>query len=206
MELDFTTATPLERYKILTAVVVPRPIAWITTLDRQGTINAAPFSFFNAVGADPALVAIGIGNRSRGLPKDTVLNIRETGEFVINLVTDSNAAAMNVTAAEFAHGVNELEMAGLTTVPSTKVRPPRIAESPVHLECREVQTIEIGRSRILIGEVIAVHIEDAYYDADKGYVAAEKLAAVGRMHGRGWYARTSDLFEIPRIKPEDLAG
>lgn len=204
MHIDFRTATPLDRYKILTAVVVPRPIAWITTVDREGRINAAPFSFFNAVGADPALVAVGIGNRGRGLPKDTVINIRETGEFVINLVTDGNAAAMNVTAAEFASGVNELEKAGLTTLPSVQVAPPRIAESPVHLECREVQTIEIGQSRILIGEVVEVHIEDTYYDAGRHHVATERLAAVGRMHGRGWYARTSDLFEIPRIKPEDL--
>lgn len=204
MNMNFQNATPLERYKILTAVVVPRPIAWITTRSREGVVNAAPFSFFNAVGADPALVAVGIGNRGRGIPKDTARNIRETGEFVINLVTEANAAAMNLTAAEFETGVDELAQAGLTALDSVQVRAPRIAESPVHLECREVQTIEIGRNRVIMGEVIEVHIEDAYFDADRMYVATEKLAAVGRMHGRGWYARSSDLYEIPRVKPEEV--
>ncbi|RKX34130.1 MAG: flavin reductase family protein [Verrucomicrobia bacterium] len=204
MHLNFTTAAPIDRYKILTAVVVPRPIAWITTTDRKGRINAAPFSFFNAVGTDPALVAISIGDRRPGVPKDTARNIRSTREFVINLVTGKNAAAMNVTAAEFEEGVDELAKAGLTTLPSVQVTPPRIAESPVHLECREVQTIEIGRNRIVIGEVVEVHIDDAYYDGSKGYVATERLDAVGRMHGRGWYSGTSDLFEISRVKPEDV--
>jgi flavin reductase (DIM6/NTAB) family NADH-FMN oxidoreductase RutF len=204
MNMNFTKASPLDRYKILTAVVVPRPIAWISTRSREGLINAAPFSFFNAVGADPALVAVGIGNRGRGIPKDTARNIRETGEFVINLVTEANAAAMNLTAAEFEPGVDELAKAGLTALDSIQVKAPRIAESPVHLECREVQTIEIGRNRVVMGEVVEVHIEDAYFDGERMYVAAEKLAAVGRMHGRGWYARSSDLFEIPRVKPEDV--
>ena len=204
MNMNFTKASALDRYKILTAVVVPRPIAWISTRSREGLINAAPFSFFNAVGADPALVAVGIGNRGRGIPKDTARNIRETGEFVINLVTEANAAAMNLTAAEFETGVDELAKAGLTALDSIQVKAPRIAESPVHLECREVQTIEIGRNRVVMGEVVEVHIEDAYFDGERMYVAAEKLAAVGRMHGRGWYARSRDLFEIPRVKPEDV--
>ncbi len=198
MEIDFDKIPSLERYKILTHVVVPRPIAWVTTLDDQDQVNAAPFSFFNCFGSKPALVVLGIGNRSDGTPKDTVLNIRKGGEFVINMVTESLAEKMVQTAYDYPHGESELKAVGLTTEKSTQVRPPRIAESPVHLECQEYATQEIGGNRLVIGKVIHAAIDDAYFDKDSNRVLTEQLHPVGRMHGPTGYTRTDDQFHIPR--------
>ncbi len=198
MEIDFESITSLERYKILTHVVVPRPIAWVTTLNDENQVNAAPFSFFNCFGSKPALVALGIGNRTDGNPKDTVLNIRKGGEFVINMVTESLAERMVQTAYDYAHGESELEAVGLTTARSQKVKPPRIAESPVHLECQEYATQEIGGNRLVIGKVIHAGIDDIYFDKEQNRVLTEQLHPVGRMHGPAGYTRTNDQFEIPR--------
>jgi flavin reductase (DIM6/NTAB) family NADH-FMN oxidoreductase RutF len=198
MVFDMDRLAGRDRYKLLTCVVVPRPIALVTTLDGQGGVNAAPFSFFNAVGADPALVVLGVGNRSREEPKDTARNIRAGGEFVVNVVTDEIAEQMNLTAIDFPPGVDELRMVGLTAAPSHRVKPPRVGESPVNLECREVSTTEIGKNRIILGEVLCMHIRDDLVDADKLHVHTEKLHAVGRMHAPGWYARTHQLFELER--------
>jgi flavin reductase (DIM6/NTAB) family NADH-FMN oxidoreductase RutF len=192
--------TPRDRYKLLSAVVVPRPIAWITTLGADDTINAAPFSYFNLMGSDPPVVVIGIGDRD-GRAKDTARNIGTGGEFVINIVDEATAPAMNVSAGEYAYGVDELAKAGLTPAPSASVRPPRIAESPIHLECRELTTLTLGNTRIVVGEVIELCIRADLVDPAAVRVHAERIGAVGRMHGRGWYTRTRDLFEMlrPRI-------
>lgn len=198
MRFDMDQLAARDRYKLLTGVVVPRPIALVTTIDPLGGINAAPFSFFNAMGADPPLVVLGIGNRSREEPKDTAKNIRASGEFVVNIVTDEIAERMNITACDFPAGVDELAMAKLTSAPSHRVKPPRVAESPVNMECREVSTTEIGRNRIILGEVLCMHIRDDVVDPAKFYVHTEKLHAVGRMHAPGWYTRTSELFEMER--------
>jgi flavin reductase (DIM6/NTAB) family NADH-FMN oxidoreductase RutF len=198
MRFDMDKLAGRDRYKLLTGVVVPRPIALVTTLDGAGGVNAAPFSFFNAIGADPPLVVLGIGNRSRDEPKDTARYIRQSGEFVVNIVTDEIAERMNVTACDFPAGVDELAMAGLTAAASHAVKPPRVGESPVNLECREVSTTEIGRNRIILGEVVCIHVRDDLVDPEKFYVHAERLHAVGRMHAPGWYARTHDLFEMER--------
>jgi len=204
MELDFTTIAPTDRYKVLTAVVVPRPIAWVTTASADGIVNVAPFSFFNAMGSQPAIVALGIASRGQGVPKDTLRNIKETGEFVVNLVTYGAREVMNRTAADFPPEVSELAAVGLETTPSTVVKPPRLALSPVHLECRLATIVEVGRNRVTIGEIVHAHIADEFYDAEKGYVASERLDLIGRMHGRGWYARTTDLFEMPRVNPDGM--
>jgi flavin reductase (DIM6/NTAB) family NADH-FMN oxidoreductase RutF len=191
-----------DTYKLLVSTVVPRPIAWVVTQDIDGTINAAPFSFFNAVSGNPPIVTFGIGGRGPGDAKDTGNIIRRTGQFVVNLVNNATAEAMNVTAIDFPFGVNELKEAGLTTLPSVKVKPPRIAESPVSFECERLVIIDVGIDRsVVLGRVVAIHIaDDCVLDPAKCYVDTPKLDLIGRMHGSGWYARTTDRFEMPRIE------
>ena len=203
MLFDFATLSSQDRYKLLVSTVVPRPIAWVVTRNPQGRLNAAPFSFFNAFGQEPPLVIIGIGSR-----KDTARNIRETGEFVVNLVSHENLPQMNITAIEFPPEVDELAEAGLTTLPSVKIKPPRIAESPVALECRRVMLIELSTSCTLaLGEVLAMHVrDDCIADPARLYVDTPKLDLVGRMHGRGWYTRTTELEEVARIRVQDWPG
>jgi flavin reductase (DIM6/NTAB) family NADH-FMN oxidoreductase RutF len=201
MLFDLATISAENAYKLLVSTVVPRPIAWITTRDVDGTLNAAPFSFFNAVSGDPPVVCIGIGDRAPGYAKDTGGNIRRTDQFVVNLVSYPLARQMNITAIDFPKGVDELAQAGLTGVPSIRVRPPRIAEAPVSMECERLVIVEVGIARtVILGRVLAVHIKDEYVlDAERCYIDSPKLDLIGRMHGQGWYARTTDLFDLPRI-------
>jgi flavin reductase (DIM6/NTAB) family NADH-FMN oxidoreductase RutF len=200
MLFDFETIDPRDCYKLVVSSVVPRPIAWVVSQDAAGTVNAAPYSFFNAFSDTPVVIGFGCGPRPEGALKDTAANIRATGEFVVNLVPESAVHGMNVTAIDFPPGTDELAEAGLTKVPSAKVKPPRIAESPVALECVTFQLVPAGRHTIVLGRVVAVHIrDDCVLDAAKCYVDTPKLGLVGRMHGRGWYARTTDRFEVPRL-------
>lgn len=207
MLFDFAALPKKDRYKLVVASIVPRPIAWIVTQDAEGRTNAAPFSFFNVFSNDPVVVGIGVGARGMGGEegpdfKDTMANIEALGEFTVCLVSEALAGAMNVTAADYPPGVDELEMAGLTKAPSSRIRVPRIAESPVALECRLWQAIPIGTHRLVLGEVLAVHIhDDCMLDAARLYVDTPKLNLVGRMHGSGWYARTTDRFDMPRVAP-----
>lgn len=200
MLFDFAAIGPDNAYKLLVSTVVPRPIAWVTTLDTEGRVNAAPYSFFNAMANDPAVVAIGIGPK-KGELKDTGTNIRRTGQFVVNLVSEDTAQAMNVTAIDVDPGVDELAMAKLTPLASTRVKPPRIAESPVSMECERLAVVEVGNGRaVVLGKVLAMHVrDDCVLDPAKCYIDTPKLGLIGRMHGRGWYARTTDRIEIPRI-------
>ena len=201
MLFDFEKLAPEDRYKLLVSTVVPRPIAWVVTQGLDGRLNAAPFSFFNVFGGDPPVVVIGIGGRAPGDIKDTGRNVRETGEFVVNLVSDEAARQMNITAIEFSSDVDEIAEAGLHTLPSVKVKPPRIAESPVALECERFMILELNVDRALIvGRVLAIHVrDDCVLDAARCYIDTPKLGLIGRMHGRGWYARTSDLFLMDRM-------
>jgi len=192
-------------YGLFIGLVAPRPIALVTSLDVDGRLNAAPFSAFNYLSLDPAIVALGVADRpgKEAPPKDTARNIRATGQFVINIVTEDIAEAMNICAIDFPPGVNELEMAGLSTAESSFVSVPRIREAHGALECREHMTLEIGRSRIILGEVLGVYVEDRFIDA-QGHVDAEGLHAIGRMNGLGNYVRTKGAFmNIPRIPYED---
>src|SRR5262245_41936408 len=162
MLFDMETLPQQDRYKILAASVVPRPIAWVTTKSRAGLVNAAPFSFFNAMGADPPTVAIGIMPRE-GRLKDTAANLQETAEFVVNLVPEATAEAMNITCIDAPPGVDELDLAKLTAVPSDAVAPPRIGESPVSFECRLIASLVTGPLQtIVIGRVVRAHIHDAF--------------------------------------------
>jgi len=200
------TAKPREIYNLLIGLVAPRPIALITSMDEKGGLNAAPFSAYNYLCTDPPIVGIGVTNRpgEERIPKDTARNIRRTGEFVVNVVTEDIAQQMNICATDFPAEISELEMANLQTTPSTVVKVPRIASAHAALECREHTTIEIGRSRIILGRVVSIYIEDEYVDPNGPYVRAEQLHAIGRMNGLGNYVRTRDSFlNIPRIPYEE---
>lgn len=199
-------ASHSEVYKLLIGLIAPRPIALITSMDEHGGLNAAPFSAFNYLGTDPPIVAVGVTNRTDRafVPKDTARNIRRTGEFVVNVATEDIAEKMNVCAIDFPEGVNELDIAGFTTTASQIVRVPRIAEAHAALECREHTTLEIGRSRIILGRVVAIYVEDKYVDPAGPYIKAEELHAIGRMNGLGNYVHTRDAFvQIPRMSYEE---
>ena len=198
MLFDFAKLGEKDRYKILSFTVVPRPIAWVVTLSATGQVNAAPFSFFNVMCSDPPIVTLGI-SASGGGCKDTLRHIEDTGQFVVNLVPFDLVEQMNITAIEFGPEVDEVAEAGLTTVPSTFVKPGRIVGSPVALECERFQVthMESGQA-IVLGKVLAVHVDnDAVLDADKCYIDAPKLHLVGRMNGQ--YLRTEEVFSLDRI-------
>ena len=199
---DFSQLNARERYKLLIGTVVPRPIAWVTTLSPEGRVNAAPYSFFNCLSADPPILALGVENHDDMSFKDTAHNIRMTEEFTVNIVDYANVEAMNICAVPFPPDVDELEMAGLTAIAGEKVRCPRIAEAPVALECRRHVTLELGRSReVILGLVLAVHIREDIVDSERFYVDQQGLDAVGRMGGHG-YASTRDYFDMPGMSVE----
>jgi flavin reductase (DIM6/NTAB) family NADH-FMN oxidoreductase RutF len=198
MELDFEKDFADRAYPILASLVTPRPIALVTTISQDGQINAAPFSFFNLLGATPPICAFAPSNREDGTPKDTALNIHAVHEFVVNLVDESIAEAMNRCAASLPFGQNELDQAGLTSAPSSVVKPPRIAESPASLECVEWGTLYIGDNRVVIGLIKRLHLRDEFFDPVKRRVRADKLLTVGRMASPNWYCKTRDRFEMIR--------
>ena len=201
LEFDISEMNAPLRYNLLISLVTPRPIAFISTLSDKGIPNAAPFSFFNLMGNDPPIVAIGIGKdetRKNDL-KDSGYNIQKTKEFVINIVNESILEQVNITSVDFPPEVDESEIAGLTKLPSIKVKPPRIAESPANLECRLAGTIEIGNTRIILGEIIYLHIKKEFLDHENQTIHTHLISPVGRMHKNGVYTRTTDLFNLPRL-------
>jgi len=207
MLFDFAKLPAQDRYKLLVSTIVPRPIAWVVTQDAEGVVNAAPYSFFNAFSNDPAVVGIGCGPKPEGSLKDTLNNIRTTGQFVVCMVPQGLLHPMNVTAVDFSAEVDEIAEAGLTQVASTKVKPPRIAESPVAFECETYQLVPAGRHTIVLGKILAAHVQDdCVMDPAKTYIDTPKLNLVGRMHGGGWYTKTEDRVEVPRITPEEWAA
>ena len=206
MKFDLEAISASQTYKLLVGLVAPRPIALITSIDESGRLNAAPFSAYNYLCTDPPIVGIGVTNRpgEGHVPKDTARNIRRTGEFVVNVVTEDIAEKMNICATDFPAELSEVKLAGFTPAPSEKVKVPRIAEAHAAMECREFTTMEIGRSRIILGRVVSIFIEDQFVDANGPYVKAEELHAIGRMNGLGNYVRTRDAFiTIPRISFSD---
>lgn len=206
MHFDLESLPSAVAYKLLTGLVAPRPIALVTTMDENGRLNAAPFSAYGYLSTDPPIVGLGIANRSGEafVPKDTALNIRRTGEFVVNVVTEDLAEKMNLCAIDFPRGESELDAAGLTTTPSQIVHAPRIAQAHAALECREFTTLEVGHAHIVLGKVVAVFVEDAFVDPAGPYIKAEQLHAVGRMNGLGNYVHTRDaFFTIPRLSLEE---
>jgi flavin reductase (DIM6/NTAB) family NADH-FMN oxidoreductase RutF len=198
MLLDLTGPHRDDAYRILAGLVTPRPIALVTTIDEEGRINAAPFSFFNVLGDSPPIVGICPGDRSPGVPKDTARNIRLTHEFVVNLVDETIAQQMNLCAASLPPGKNELLHAGLTAAPCEAVKPPRILEAPASLECRHHSIIEIGDNRLIIGEVLRVHVREGIFDPDTWLIQPSAYTPIGRMQSPNWYCRTTDMFEMKR--------
>jgi len=199
-----------ELYGILLNSVAPRPVAWVSTISASGNFNLAPFSFFNAVCVDPPLLAFAPGLRqpkqpeaSHGEAKDTLRNIRETKEFVVNIVTYELREAMNVTSGEYDASVNEFELAKLTPQPSKIVRPPRVAESPVSFECRLHQIIDFSSAptsgSLVIGQIVSIHVKDA--NLEDGRLDRNSLDLIGRMGGMQ-YTRTTQRFEMVRPKVE----
>ncbi len=203
---DAQSLTPMENYKLIAGSVVPRPIAWVSTVDAAGVANLAPFSFFTAASANPPVLCFcpSVREAKNGLraTKDTLENIRATGEFVVNIVSEETVEAMNQTAAQLPPEADEFVAAGLTAIAGELVRAPRVAEARVQMECRllrivEVSSLPMGGSLVL-GEVVRFHVSDTVLEPGL-HVAPEKLRAVGRMAGSG-YVRTSDRFELERPK------
>jgi flavin reductase (DIM6/NTAB) family NADH-FMN oxidoreductase RutF len=200
MIIDVKSADVTAVYRALVGVVTPRPIAWVTTVDGQGRVNLAPFSFFNAFGANPPVVVFSPVLRRDQSKKDTLQNLNVVNEFVLNAAVEELAEKVNATSRELPPGQSEAEYAGLTLEPSTKVRPPRVVESPVHLECRVRQILPIGdgplAANLVIGEVLLIHIADSVLD-DRGAVDPRKLRTIARLGGE-YYCRSTDLFEMVR--------
>jgi flavin reductase (DIM6/NTAB) family NADH-FMN oxidoreductase RutF len=198
-----------EFYRLLVSSIVPRPIGWVSTLDRAGAPNLAPFSFFNALCATPPLLGFCPGLRPKEVRevmgagvKDTLRNVRETGEFVINMVSVPLAEAMNLTAGEYAPSVDEFSLAKLTTRPSMHVRPPQVAESPISYECKVYQIVDFGNDddggSLVIGEIVSVHLEDSVMR--DGRFDPQLIDLVGRLGG-SQYCYTRDRFEMTRPEP-----
>lgn len=193
-------------YNLLIGLVAPRPIALVTSMNKKGQLNAAPYSSYNYLATDPPMVGMGVTDRPGGefVPKDTARNIRRGGEFVVNVVTEDLLQQMNICATDFPPEINELEMAGLETAESSLVKVPRIKQAHAALECVEHMTIEVGRSRIVLGRVVAMYVEDEFVDPKGPYIRARELHAVGRMNGLGSYVKTQGAFvEVPRIPYEE---
>jgi flavin reductase (DIM6/NTAB) family NADH-FMN oxidoreductase RutF len=198
------------RYKIVNSTITPRPIAWVTTLGENGVINAAPYSFFNCVGVEPPLVVLGLlkDMQTRQL-KDTATNIAANGEFTVNLVCEADAETMNLSSVDAPRDVSEIDYAEIATTPSTVVAPPRIATSPVSFECRKLEMLDIGLQNVVIGEILVAHIADEFItNPEKLYLDTPAMKLIGRTHGAGWYARTSDQFSLvrPQFDPERVKG
>jgi flavin reductase (DIM6/NTAB) family NADH-FMN oxidoreductase RutF len=200
MVIDVAGSDVVQVYRAIVGLVVPRPIAWVSSVDLEGRVNLSPFSFFNAFGANPPVVVFSPTLRRDGSKKDTLLNVEATGEFVVNLAVAPLATQVNSTSAELPRGQNEAEHVGLSMVPSVKVRPPRVAESPAHLECKVLQILPVGKGAIaanlVIGEVVLIHVNDNIVDAS-GAVDPRKLEAIARLGG-DYYCRTTDLFQMQR--------
>jgi flavin reductase (DIM6/NTAB) family NADH-FMN oxidoreductase RutF len=198
MELDPQVLKPESTYKLLIGCVVPRPIAWVSTVGPDGVNNLAPFSFFMGVCGDPPTIAFSSGPRARD-HKDTVRNAEHTGDFVVNIVDDDRAEAMNLSSGEYPAGVDEFALTGLTAVPGVRVRAPRVVEAPVSLECRVAQVIPVGRGphSLVLGEIVYFHVRDDVYDAATGRIDIARLKPVGRLAGHQ-YSHIHDIFEMKR--------
>lgn len=189
-----------DMYLHMVRAITPRPIAWVSTISNEGNLNLAPYSFFNGVSANPPSVVFSPVNRRDGSQKDTVVNIIENKQFVINVVPFSLAEKMNLTSAEFDADVNEFEKAGLTPIGSEKVKPPRLSESPIQMECELMQIVNIGEgplaANLVIGKILLMHVDSRVLNDDQ-QIDPEKLDVVGRLGGAS-YSRTTERFDLSR--------
>jgi flavin reductase (DIM6/NTAB) family NADH-FMN oxidoreductase RutF len=205
MFIDCKKSNLVEIYKVLSGSIIPRPIAWVSTRDTNGLYNLAPFSFFNLFGVDPPTIAfapgykniMGNGGGATRVPKDTLRNIIDTQEFVVNLVSRELAGKMNQTSGEYPHGTSEFVEVGLTAVSSQFVSAPSVAGSPVSMECKLVQIVQHGNNNIVIGEIVGINVQDSVMD-ERGHINGNALQAIGRIAG-DWYTTTTDgNFEMAR--------
>lgn len=199
MKIDPANLNRREAHELLVGAILPRPIAWVSTVGQDGVYNIAPFSFFSGMSSKPAIVGFGVGSKRDGGKKDTLANIEFSRDFVINAVTDALAEAMNQTSGEYPSQIDEFQVANLTPLKSDLVKPPRVAESPVNMECRLLQILEFGEAPhvngFIIGEVLRVHIKDEFWV--DGVIKGSRLKGIGRM-GEDLYCRTMDIFEMKR--------
>jgi flavin reductase (DIM6/NTAB) family NADH-FMN oxidoreductase RutF len=202
MELSPKSLTTLERYKILTGLVFPRPIALVSTRSENGVANCAPYSWFNAICEDPPLVIVSFGARKDSKLKHSLINILRTEEFVVNLVDEDIANGMHISSEEVPETVSEFETAGFTEAPCTVVKHPRIVEAPVSFECKLYKRVEIGHMReIILGEVIHIHARDGLIDPTTKRVSEDDYWPVGRLYGTR-YCTTRQRFNLPGEVPE----
>jgi flavin reductase (DIM6/NTAB) family NADH-FMN oxidoreductase RutF len=202
MDLRLADLPALERYKLLIGLVIPRPIAWVSTWSANGVANCAPFSFFNVFSEEPPLCLVSFNRRSDGQMKHTLKNIRRTGEFVVNLVDESTAEAMHVSSYELPEEESEFEKTGLTPVPAALVAHPRIAEAPAALECRVERRIEFGPEReVVIGEILLVHAREGVIDPATKRVSEAHYKPIGRLFASR-YCTTRQRFNLPGPLPE----
>lgn len=196
MQIDPVEHAGQETYQLLTSLVIPRPIAWITSLSPAGVLNLAPFSFFNAVSGHPPYVVVSIGQRDDGTAKDTARNIESRGELVVSLVTDELLNVMNISAADFPPDMSEVEAAGVKTTPSARVAVPRLAEAPVSLECTLFKSIPLGMNTLYIAQVVMFHVADQLMGPR---LHVNGFAPLGRLGAPSQYCRTTDRFDLPRL-------
>ena len=205
MQFDPQVIDSAAMYKLLIGSVVPRPIAWVSSVDAAGVRNLAPFSYFMAITHEPPTIAFSAGPRGAEIgggvrgKKDTLHNVEVTHEFVVNIVDDALAEAMNVTSGDYAAEVDEFTQASLAAAPSVKVKPPRVAAAPISMECRLAQVIPVGRlpHHLIVGEIVQMHVRDDVYDPATGRLDVHRLKPVGRLAGH-LYTHVHDIFEMKR--------
>jgi flavin reductase (DIM6/NTAB) family NADH-FMN oxidoreductase RutF len=196
MQIDPALQTPADNYKLLTNLVVPRPIAWVSTSSPSGVVNLAPYSFFNAIGSEPLYVMVSVGQNDKGGAKDTARNIESSGEFVVNMVTEELFDAMNISAADFPPDHSEMEPAQLKTAPCVHIQTPRVAQAQVSMECKLFSAQRLGKNTLFIGEVVMFHVADELIGER---LRVNNFAPLGRLGSPSVYCRTTDRFDIARI-------
>ena len=196
MHIDPSSNATIDNYKLLTNLVVPRPIAWVTSQSKQGIVNLAPFSFFNAISSNPLYVLISVGHNDDGSMKDTARNISARGEFVVNMVTEDVLAAMNISAADFPPDESELTAAGLHMAESMRIAVPRVAESQASMECKLHSEQALGLYTLFIGEVVMFHVADRLI-GERMHING--FAPIGRLGSPAFYCRTTDRFDLRRM-------
>lgn len=203
ISVNFKDLTQQQAYKILIGSIVPRPIAWVTTISNEGIVNAAPFSFFTGVGSNPPSLLFCITQNPDGSNKDTLNNIQTNGEFVVNVVSENLTNLMNDSSKAYPPHVSEVEVLKIDTVKSDLVKPPRIKESPIQLECKKINIFQIGEpktvgsSNIIVGEILKAHFLEEVYNPETGYIDITKVKPVSRLGGL-LYAKLGTTFELKR--------
>ena len=196
MQLDPRTLASTSVYKLLISSVVPRPIAWVSSVDAAGVANLAPFSYFMAITDEPPTIAFSCSPRA-GQRKDTLRNVEAIGEFVVNVVDDDRAEPMNLSSGDYPPETDEFVLTNLTPAPSVVVKPPRVAEAPINMECRVVRILPVGKANLILGQIVQWHIRDDVYDAATGRLDMHRLRPVGRLTGN-LYSHIHDIFEMKR--------